>query len=191
MARIHERTARKDYPANGISKGEKYFYVKIKTGPYSSRTIRSKTRPKRYELTSSDFYSQLWRIEDESFQGVSEASDLFDIAEEIRELGSEQQEKFDNMPDGLQQGDTGMMIEERAQQCEEWADAIEQAANDLESKLDEFDKAVEAGTPDDQDELPEALQDVDLSDEEAVAVARSQLVDEAVQEAQDANPGIN
>lgn len=211
MARVQERKAAKDYPSNGIKKGDRYFYVKIKTGPYSSRTIRSLTRPKRWELTTSDFYSQLWPIEDEGFDGVAEASDLKDIAEQLRELGQEQQEKFDNMPDGLQQGDTGQQIEERAQQCEEWADAIDQAADELETKLDEFDAAVEPWRDyheakaewDDEDEdargdepteptetLPDALDGVDLSDETAVAAARQELVDEAVQEAQDANPGI-
>lgn len=144
MAKVQERTARKDYPANGIKKGDRYFYVAIKTGPRSSRTIRSLTRPKRWELTGSDFYSQLWPIEDEGFDKVSEASDLNDIAEELRNLGSEQQDKFDNMPEGLQHGDTGQMLEERANACEEWADGIETAANELEEALSTFDGAVEA-----------------------------------------------
>jgi hypothetical protein len=187
VARIHERKAAKDYPGNGIKKGDKYFYVKIKTGPYSSRTIRSLTRPKRWQLTSSDFYQQLWPIEDERFGVVNEASDLNDIAQELRELGEAQQEKFDAMPDGLQQGDTGQRVEQRATSCGEWADAIENAANDLETKLSAFDTAVEAGDASDV----EALQDVDPSDEAAVSDARQQVIQEAVEECENANPGFD
>lgn len=211
MARIHTRKAAKDYPAHGIKKGDTYYYVQIKTGPRSSRTIRSLTRPKRWELTSSDFYRQLWPIEDEGFDAVSEASDLHDIAEQLRDLGSEQQDKFDNMPDGLQQGDTGQLVEQRAQQCEEWADAIEQTANDLETKLSEFDDALEPWAayraameewddlptderPDEPTEpnaaLPDALDDVDLTDEAAVADARQEIVNEAVEECTNNNPGF-
>jgi hypothetical protein len=187
MARVQERTAAKDYPQYGITKGDKYFYVKIKTGPYSSREIRSKTRPKRWELTTSDFYSQLWPIEDEGFDGIEDGGGLRDIAEQLRELGSEQQEKFDNMPDGLQQGDSGQMVEERANACEAWADDIDTAADELDSKLEQFDAAVESGDVENVDEL----EDVELTDEQAVAQARQNIIDEFVQQAQDANPGIN
>lgn len=186
MARVQERKAAKDYPGNGIAKGDTYFYVKIKTGPYSSRTIRSLTRPKRWELTTSEFYSQLWPIEDEGFDQISEPSDLRDVAEQLRELGNEQQEKFDNMPDGLQQGDTGAMIEERAQQCEEWADAIETAADDLENRLADFQNAIDAGEVEDIDELG----DIDLADKDEVEQTRQSIIEEFAQEAMNANPGI-
>lgn len=33
MARVHHRKAAKDYPQQGIAKGDMYYYVKIKTGP--------------------------------------------------------------------------------------------------------------------------------------------------------------
>lgn len=212
MARIHLRKAAKDYPANGIKKSDQYYFVKIKTGPYSSRTIRSLTRPKRWELTTSDFYSQLWPIEDERFGEVTEASDLNDIASDLRALGDEQQGKFDNMPDGLQQGDTGQQVELRSTQCGEWADAIETIANDLESKLAEFDTATEQYAaakaeydnamaeydPDgdepepDEPAVPEELSDCsDPDDPDEVQRARQTIADEAAQEAQDANPGID
>ena len=71
----------------------------------------------------------------EDFRGVAEA---------LRELGSEQQEKYDNMPEGLQQGDTGQMLEERASNCESWADEIEQRADELESALEAVDAAWQA-----------------------------------------------
>lgn len=221
MARIQERKAAKDYPANGIAKGDTYFYVKIKTGPYSSRTIRSKVRPKRWELTSSDFYSQLWQIEDTRFDGIEDADGLRSIAEDVRALGEEQQEKFDNMPEGLQQGNTGEMLQERADSCSSWADEIEQAADELDSELTEFDDAIEAykayqseyedyevaladyenldedelaaaeePVEPDQPDLPDGLSADAALDDDGIQQARQELIDNRVQEAQDANPGI-
>ena len=55
MARVHHRKAAKDYPDHGIAKGDLYYYTKIKTGPRSSRVLRSKEPFKRSQLTSSEF----------------------------------------------------------------------------------------------------------------------------------------
>jgi hypothetical protein len=212
MARIHERKAAKDYPGTDIKKGDTYYYVQIKTGPRSSRTIRSKIRPKRWQLTGSEFYSTLWQIEDERFDGVAEASDLKDIAEELRTLGEEQQEKFDNMPDGLQQGDTGQLLEARAENCGTWADEIETVADQLEEELTTFDDGLEPWREyhramkewedaDEEERGPEpdepteaahdSFQSIDLEDEDAVREARQEIINDKVQEAQDANPGID
>lgn len=49
------------------------------------------------------------------------ANDLESLAEQVREFGEEQQGKFDNMPEGLQQGDTGQLLEERASNMEQAA----------------------------------------------------------------------
>jgi len=43
MAKTFHRKAAKDYPNEGISKGDMYWYAKIKTGQRSSRVIRSLT----------------------------------------------------------------------------------------------------------------------------------------------------
>lgn len=106
MARVELRKAAKAYPEQGIAKGDSYYFAQIKTGPRSSRTIRSKNPIPRSQLTTSSFKSQLYDIEDNGFGSVSEAQDLRDVAERVRELGQEAQDSFDNMPEGLQQGDT-------------------------------------------------------------------------------------
>lgn len=46
--------------------------------------------------------------------------------ERLRELADAEQEKFDNMPEGLQQGDAGQAIETAAGALGEAADAAEQ-----------------------------------------------------------------
>lgn len=46
-------------------------------------------------------------------------------AEEARDIAQEQQDKFDNMPSQLQDGETGQLLQARADACNDWADAIE------------------------------------------------------------------
>ena len=144
MPRVHTLTARKDYPEQGITKGDTYYKwsTRITAGKsYISRTHRSKTYPKPSQLTSSAFLGALGDLQQEGFKDITTADDLRAVAEQIRELGQEEQEKFDNMPEGFQQGDTGQTLEERAQNCEAWADAIDEAAEQLEEKLTEIEEA--------------------------------------------------
>ena len=141
MARVHRRKARKDYPNAGIVAGEMYYYCKIKTGPRSSRELRSKTPFKRSQLTSSEYLGQLYDIED-SLAALTDIGDARDIAEQFRELGQEQQDKFDNMPQGLQDGETGQMIQARAEGCEAAADQIEEIVDEWETSHDEYQTAL-------------------------------------------------
>jgi hypothetical protein len=199
MAKAVLKKAAKDYPESGINKGDNYYFAQIKTGPRSSRTIRSRNPIPRSQLTTSSFKSQLYDIEDTAFYAVSEASDLRDIAERVRELGQEAQESLDNMPEGLQQGDTGQLLEERVNAMDGWADDIESTAYELESELQEFDDEVDAyrtwlNDPE-QDEneepdLPGSLSADQIEDDDAVQGARQELIDAKAQEAADANPGV-
>lgn len=141
MPKVVKRKARKDYPAQGIAKGEEYFYWKIKLAR-GGMVRRSKTYPKPSQLNLG-FAGQAGDL-GESIDAADSVDGLRSVAEEIRSLGEEQQEKFDNMPDGLQQGDTGQLLEERANQCEEWASGIDQACDEYDSKLEELQTLKEA-----------------------------------------------
>lgn len=196
MAQGVQKTAAKDYPANGIKKGDRYWYAQIKTGPRSSRTLRQLQPFKRSQLTSSDFLSQLYDIEDDLDNVVQDENlpgTLREIAENLRNLGQEQQDKYDNMPEGLQQGPTGEMLEERANNCESWADEIEQAADELEHKIEE----INGKEPHDLDDIsydPETDDEEDAPSDEEVQEARDrELTDaysEAVESATGSNPGF-
>lgn len=142
MARIKHVKAAKDYPAQGIAKGEMYYYTKIKTGPRSSRVMRSKTPFKRSQLTSSDYLSQLYEWEDSKAE-IGSMEDAQQFADDIRQLGEEQQERLDGMPEGLQQGSTGMMLAERAEACENAANEIEEIIYDWESARDAWETEIE------------------------------------------------
>jgi hypothetical protein len=120
--------ARKAIPSIGVVPGDSYFWwtFKNQTGPGTK--VVSKTYPKPSQLTRSNFKSQ-WRGFQEEIaelaldETLSDA--LQDIASRIRELGEECQSSLDNMPEGLQQGATGEMLQERIDNCESWASDIE------------------------------------------------------------------
>jgi hypothetical protein len=105
-----------------------YYWWAMKTA-YSSVKRLSKTKPRPSQTTLSDFYSAVYGLQEE----VEDAEIGFDdcesfaqdIAERIREIGGECREKFDNLPEGFQQGSSGELLEERAEACESAADEIE------------------------------------------------------------------
>jgi hypothetical protein len=209
MARAKQVKARKDYPQQGIKKGDLYWTADIKTGPRSGYTLRSKTQPKRWQLTTSSFNQAIWQIEDEGFDNITCAEDLRAVAEQIREAGQEAQDSFDNMPEGLQQGETGQLLEQRASDCDEWADAIDEAADELENALDDIQKAAEAKVEWDAhwQAIEELEQDESATDAQMDALiaqepdsedpgedwdeedTKSQALTEFLEQAKDANPG--
>jgi hypothetical protein len=127
MPTVKHRKAAKDYPEIGVKAGEMYYSWRMRTQAGGVKRI-SKTPPKPSQLTLSEFKSQ-WRAFAEEIDDLPLDSDLYDnlqqIAARMRELGDEQSEKKDGMPDGLQQGDTGQMLETRADNCNSWADVLE------------------------------------------------------------------
>lgn len=164
MARPDHRKARKDYPEAGIVKGDMYWYVQIKTGPRSSRVMRQKTPFKRSQLTTSAYLSQLYDWEDDvgNMGSMEEAQDL---ADRIGALGDEQEDSKSNMPDHLQDGDTGTMLQERKDACEAAKEEIEEiigrweeAQTEHEGLAGEYDEAQRAVDAADNDEDREAAQ---------------------------------
>jgi len=130
----HVKAARKDNPV--CKKGESYYWWKFPYGP----KLCSSTYPKRSQLTQSDFFSQMYNIEDEVIARFNEAGDVEelrgmveDAVEQIGELGEECCEKLDNMPESLQDGPTGELLQSRSDECESMADELERI------DLDDYD----------------------------------------------------
>lgn len=101
--------------------------------------------PKPSQLTQSDFLSQFYALTERIDELKAEegiADEVSSIASDFRDLGSEQEDKKSNMPDALQDGDTGQMLEERKEKCESIADELEGLT------LDDSDK--EEGQDDDE-----------------------------------------
>lgn len=174
MPRVHKvERARKAKPEKGIKVGDTYYWWTFKNQRGPGTKMVSLTYPKPSQLTRSAFKSQ-WRGFAEEIgdlaldDGLHEA--LQDIASRIRELGEECQSSLDNMPEGLQQGATGEMLQERINNCETWADEIE--------GLDEPDR--DACNSEAEDEFPEPErsdfdegEDGDKEFADAVAQAKS------------------
>ena len=139
MPRVHHvKKARKDNSA--VKKGESYFWWKTRRTvgkSFIGTKHRSKTRPKPSQLTSSEFMRQLLSLTEQLGDACSGAdvenpvaaaqeleSSRDSVADELEALGDEQGEKRDNMPDGLRDGPTGEMLDERAEGCREMAEEL-------------------------------------------------------------------
>ena len=141
----HVKSARKANPEAGIKVGDEYWWAAFRSPGRAQGYKRFwKSPPKRSELISSPFYAALAESEDTFNELAAQhdrndpdlsnvASDLRSVAETIREIASEQEEKLSNMPEGLQQGGTGELLQERASNCESLADSIDSAADELEN----------------------------------------------------------
>jgi uncharacterized phage infection (PIP) family protein YhgE len=144
MARAQHKRAAKDYPQHGIAKGDMYWFAEVKTGPRSSITIRSKTPIPRSRLTASEFLSTAYDLSDR-LTDASSLEELNDLKGDFENLRDETQEKLDNMPEGLQQGSTGELLQERIDQIEslltEIESAIEEAKREDESDSDEDEQS--------------------------------------------------
>jgi hypothetical protein len=158
MPKVTKVRAAKDYPDKGIRKGEECYVwrVRLQRGGVD---CRSKTYPRPSQLNYG-FSGQ---------RDAQEPDDLQSFADQLRELGEEQGEKFDNMPEGLQQGDTGQLLEERRDGLESWAGDVESAVQEWQSDLDQLE---------------------DDKDEDERKAKEDELRDQYVQQALDASPGL-
>lgn len=110
-------------------------------------THYSKTYPRQSQLTQSEYYSAVYKLQEEIQDFVGTTQDSLRDARDgwvdtAREIGDECLEKFENMPEGFQCGDTGQLLEQRAEAMDAWAGDLE--AIDLEDE----DYADSKGTED-------------------------------------------
>lgn len=131
----------------GIKIGQPYNWWKFRFGAKRVRCDKPECQPRRSELTQSEFYGNLFDAEESFQEVVASARKAVDVtmaieatreaAERLREIGQECSDKLSNMPDGLQQGDTGQLLQERADNCEDRADELESAADSAETNWTE------------------------------------------------------
>jgi hypothetical protein len=125
MPRVHHvKKARKDNPVAKV--GEPYYWWKFRHGGKKF----SKTYPKQSQLTQSEFLSQAYALNETLADLASESIDELrmdaeQIASDFRQLGEEQEEKLYNMPDSLQEGPTGELLQQRRDDCDDIAQQLE------------------------------------------------------------------
>ena len=132
MAKVVEvKKSQKDYPEFGIKKGDTHYRWMLRTGPRSSQFFRSITYPKPSQLTTSVFLKPVYTIT-ESLEAIDNTITYNDLVtkirnfvEEIRNLGREQEEKFDNLPPQIQNCEQGALLCRRLEFCNKWADSLE------------------------------------------------------------------
>lgn len=142
--------------AGGIKKGTSYYWWKFRHGDKRF----SLTAPRASQLTQSSFYSTLYNIQ-EVIECLTEDDDLpmaiEQAASDLRELAEECESNKSNMPDSLQESETGQLLEERAEFCNNAADELEAIDTEIEETDDEdkYDTL--------RDDLLQEIQGVDLS----------------------------
>jgi len=140
--KVYTKKARKDYPEQGIRKGETYYSWKPKFGG----TRRSKTYPRPSQLTSgkmSEALALAEQLEDtwgdmdslDSAKNMPEA--LRETANQARDLATQYEESISNMPEQFQESPTAEFCQEKQEALENWADALDSLADDVESLCEE------------------------------------------------------
>lgn len=196
MARAHfVKKARKDIPGTDIKAGDSYYWWAFRVGGRGTGKRYSKTPPKRSQLTQSAFYAALYDLQDDvaaiTAQDADQlSSDRDSIVERLNELGSEQQEKLDNMPEGLQQGPTGETLQERIDWCEQQASEFEQIDfDDFEEEDFDVEDAEAEAEEDDSNESDEdrqaAVEEARSKHEERQKERRQEWLEEKLQEMND------
>jgi hypothetical protein len=185
MARAHFiKKSRKAYPKFGIQKGDSYYWWQFRGGPI----MKSKTRPKESQLTrsahKSECYAILEELEEIDLSEIRNGLDLSDYADRIRELGSNAEDSRSNMPEQLQDSNSGELLQQRVDDMEDWADQLEQ----VDTTVDEDDIRAQAEDEADSeftDDLKE--EDPDWEDERNSRVEEifEEKMDERAQEIKD------
>lgn len=144
-----------------IVKGEEYYQwaIKQQRGGIVRRQHVKHGSPRPSQLTVSQL-SQVYAAIEGAQDDVSSAEDASAIRDalegckgEMESIRDEFQSNLDNMPEGLQQGDTGQLIQERVEALEEFDNELDSAIGEIE----DFDDA-EEGNEESQTAYDEALQ---------------------------------
>lgn len=191
MAKVQViQKSRKEYKCSKCGKvipvGSKYYKGEINFGPTIIRC--SDCKLEAWEVTTSDWQLSTGAIINrwEEDYGVSDSTPE-ELRDTIEGIMDEQQERLDNMPEGLQEGDVGQLLQERIDACE--STMYELDSIDIDSlKSDALESYIgddEDGNYDDMD-YDEVLEKLEASDatEAADLVAKfEELLSDAIVEA--------
>lgn len=169
MPRVHfVKKARKDVPHSDIKAGESYYWWKFR---YGGKQV-SRTPPKQSQLTQSEFLGTIYGI-DEQVQALTEDSEfeteIESIKDQLETLKSETEDKLSNMPDQLQEGDVGQMLQNRIDEL----DSMISEYDSLDLEVDE--ESIK------EDVMGDAEKEEDETDEE-FGERMTEAVDEAISE---------
>lgn len=121
--------SRKEYKCSKCGKiipaGSRYYKGEINFGPTIIRCTECGLE--HWEVTTSDYQLRAGEIVYRWRENYDTSEDgIASIISDLEELRDELQDRLDNMPEGLQEGDVGQLLQERI-------DALDSAISDLES----------------------------------------------------------
>lgn len=170
MARIERiKSARKEHKCskcgNTIEVGQSY----LKATPYRRPTIYRCTKCglKSYETSGSEYVKEVGSIVEDWEESYSLGETTAeDIASTLEDIKDSQQDSLDNMPENLQYGDTGQMLQERIDSLESvidelndisWEDCESEAREEAENEMGEYDS--DDKEYDSEEDFKEALEE--------------------------------
>lgn len=144
--------------SDGIIKGDEYYQWAIKSqrGGTVYRQHAKHGSVRQSQLTHSKMsgaYAAIEGVEDamrtaETCEDVAEA--LRGASSDIESVRDEYQESLDNMPEQLQQGDTGQQIQEKIDGLDEFAQNLNDAADECEGMHEDVEEPEEGEEPDEE-----------------------------------------
>lgn len=136
--------AQKDYPQFGIKRGQEHFTWSVPGGGVFVK-YRSLTAPKKSQLVAPG-YQQDFAVLQETAAYLGEIHDVSDIqslVDEITALKDDVEEKYNNMPEQLQGGDTGVLMQDRISDLESWIEELNDIISDAEAITDDMEDCAE------------------------------------------------
>lgn len=157
MAKIEKPKARKEYKCSKCGEVIKAGDTYLKGTPFRMKPVIRCTKCglRRWELSSSDYVQGVGRVcecWEEDYDCTEDTAQS--IADELSNIRDETQDSLDNMPEGLQEGDTGQLLQERI-------DNLDSAISDLEAIDYENIKEGELGDSDYDSLTDEAKEEMD------------------------------
>lgn len=145
MPRVHfVKKARKD---NRVAKkGESYYWWSPMTNGRGGGKRYSKEKPKPSQVTQSEFWSAVYSLQEDMEEAKpSTIEELQDMLEgwksEVSEIRDRCQEKYDNLPEGLQAGQSGETQQGRIDAMDDWEQQLD--AIDIDTDAEDKEAAIE------------------------------------------------
>lgn len=140
MAKITKQKCRKQITCSKCGEPIKVSEEYLKGTPFHRKPIcrHLKCGLRSWELSNSDFVQTCGSLQDDwqSNYGIGEDT-ISDITSELEELRDNCQDSLDNMPESLQDSETGEMLQERIDNVESVISELENVTS-LESLVEDY-----------------------------------------------------
>lgn len=112
---------------------------------YGGEPIYSKTQPRQSQLTNNPFKRELYTIQESVEDFSPEDPDevgvfVEELISNLEELRDTCQESLDNIPEQLQEGNAGQILQERIENLDDVISNLESIDTEFSSELDESEK---------------------------------------------------